>query len=174
MSVAFAMNVFKDKHLGEVCKASLREFHPDDPFFVIPDEPRLKLPKFGGLWTKRYLEMLVQTGCDHLIKIDPDQRVRGKMDGFPDADLFGELFEKGAGSPAPGVYGYCKGWSLSAARRMLEANLWEDPKYKQEDMWWSYRKEYSEELVSLQDPIVGDISLRLGMTLAPWKPNLWR
>jgi hypothetical protein len=169
MSTAFAMNVFKDVHLGEVCKASLQEFHPDDPFFVIPDSPRLKLPQYGGLWTKRYLEILAQTGCDYLIKIDPDQRVRGRIEGFPNAEIFGELSTNVEGRDE--IVAHCMGWTLAGARKMLEADLWDDPKYKTER--YVYTKDYSKEPVSLQDPIVMDIAMRLGMTYKSWHANLW-
>jgi hypothetical protein len=163
---AFAINVHRDEKLLKHCLRALKTQHPEATVLVIPDVPRLKVPKFGGLWTKRYLEKLVETGADHVFKLDPDMYFVAPIKELPDAEVFGRhwLFEDGTQQ----IVAECMGWTREGAQKMLDANLWEDEKYKKPEGHFAYERYPGEELVSVQDTIVMDIILKLGMTHAEW------
>lgn len=164
MKLAFAINVYRDTALLPHCLRAVKTQHPEATVLVIPDSPRLKLPKFGGLWTKRFLEQLVETKADYVFKLDPDRYFTAPIKDLPDADVFGRhwTFEDGTQQ----IVGECMGWSRQGARKMLLANLWEDPTYKQCGGHYAYQRHG--ELVSVQDTIVMDIILKIGLKHEEW------
>lgn len=162
--IAFAVNVYRDEHLADRLIRQLADHYRDASHIIIPDSPRLK-DKPTGQWTQRYLEWALATGADVIIKLDPDTCVWRRA-VLPDADWFGTISTDGTF-----VRGGACGFRRETAKRLVESRLLLEEAPFSYARYGEYRwphEEWSDELISCQDRIVGRAMAKLQIPPAPW------
>lgn len=158
--MTFIMNVYRDYVEASRLRGSLLRLYPDAGVVLVYDEPRLKLPSYGGRWTERYLATFMRSGGDVAVKIDPDTVVNARV-GFPDADVFSAVIRWGGKTVLSGAV---MGFTRQAAGRILGSNLLLDKKYTGN----RYAYPWHGEMLSSQDEIVTDVVNVLGLGFAEW------
>lgn len=139
---------------------------------------RVKLPHYGGLWTKRYMQhYLTLSHAPYLLKIDPDSKVDRSVGVLPNALVFGCTIVL-AGLRR--IRGGCAGFSRDGVRLLLTSGLLDDGKYKIDpnatyprySYWRKSFEPINEEVISLQDFIVADVCDRLSIELHDWSSEV--
>lgn len=189
----FYVGVYRDQDAATKTITNLRFFYPQAQVFSISDGvenqdyehfckiarvsyavgTRLKIPKFSGRWTERFLKIFLASKHDVCIKVDPDTRVTRATD-LPDAPIFSAW--RGSVTGKRVLAGPAIGFSRAAAAQIIESKLFLDPKYSAKE--YAYRRfgptllksgeTPSSELISLQDEITTDIVERLGIQPFEW------
>lgn len=174
MIPAFAITTYKDVELAETVISEIRQYFPESPIIQLSDIPhRLKVPKFGGAWTKRYLSsFMAKCSSPLLIKIDPDCGVYKNLTSFPSTELFGQYDKNKV------LYGGILGFSREAVKKILDSKLLDDSEYLKPKNEYKYHRFIPPNLkagevrdpivVSRQDIILGDVVSRLALTTAEW------
>jgi hypothetical protein len=96
----------------------------------------LKTPANGGQWTHRYLKFSVASGCEHIIKIDPDTTVLKAVENLPlDDCIFCRVKEHDLGTrifrvPAGGALGFTR----EMARKIVDNGYFLHPRYRNNPM----------------------------------------
>jgi hypothetical protein len=189
----FFIGVYRDQKKAKECIAALRSFYDDDPILSIADGTkdidyssfcldtdvryyegaRLKLQKFGGLWTERYLEEFIDSGERFVVKLDPDTEVLRKVEKFPDAEVFCQFKRTHAGTSLAGA---AIGWSRAAAEKVLQSKLLRDGEYTK-NIYAYHRftppmlkpgEELEHNPIALQDEILTDVCKRLALRVKQW------
>lgn len=189
----FYLGVYKDQQQAQTCIESLQAFY-SDPILSIADGTRntdyarfcsekgvtyiegqrLKLPRFRGQWTERYLKEFLSSDEPFIIKLDPDTRVNRRVDSFPDADVFGPFRHTDSGKHR--LDGSAVGYSRAAAEKILASALLRDAEYAK-PIYSHHRfappllrkgEELDHTAVSLQDEIMADICRRLSLRVVEW------
>ncbi len=182
----FIVNVYKDNHLAKILinqlanlgyeviiigdGVKLEDYLKQGLYFELD---RAKQQGTKGLWTKRYLEIFLEhSQDDHLLKVDTDTCIwRHFVLPSGEFDLFGNIEHRKYKHPY--VRGGCIGFTRNAAQVIVDSGLLLDDCY----MLYTYQRylhcrweheEKSDERITLQDWIVGDIAYRLGLVLKEW------
>jgi hypothetical protein len=193
MDPCFYIGIYKDQLLARKAITSVRTFYPEAPIISISDGiedktyesfcldhsvrywqgERLKLPQFAGQWTERWFKTCAENSdSDVFIKIDPDTRCFRRA-SLLDTDVFGRVI----GLPNYQVFGPAFGIKRAAAVRIVDSGLLRDFEYTAGRFTYtrflgkSLRQNETQDLqaVSSQDKILGDIILKLKLTVGVWK-----
>jgi hypothetical protein len=189
----FYVGVYRDQDAATKTITNLRYFYPQAQVFSISDgvkddqferfckvtrvsyavDDRVKLMKFCGMWTSRFLKVFLASKHDVCIKVDPDTAVQRATE-IPDAPVFSVFRPSVSGKRILG--GPAIGFSRSAAQRIIDSKLLLDPKYNSYE--YAYRRFGpalikpgelpSHELVALNDEITTDVVERLGIQPLQW------
>jgi hypothetical protein len=125
---------------------------------------RLKTVQHGGEWTHRYLQFFLHmTSVSYCIKLDPDSWLWRPIHHIPKADLFGEILPCNYRGQ-PHVRGGAIGFSRDGAAKLIPYLLHKE--YKSDA--FAYTRPRNQEVVSLQDAIVGDAAQKAGIPLTDW------
>lgn len=168
MSLTFAITSYEDSDLAVKSIAALRKLYPTATIVFLSDLPpnRLKLPQFCGAWTERWMKAALGTDAEIIVKIDPDTRAFVAATEFPGADIFGQIAKNGIYYSVKGViHGAAIGFQRSAVEKIVQSGLLLDKKYTVQPY---VTNRDLRETISLQDPIVHDVAVRLGLTMAAW------
>jgi hypothetical protein len=168
MNITFAITSYQDAALATKTAAALKALYPNATIVRASDLPphRLKLPQFSGQWTERWMKGALATPADIIVKIDPDTRAYNAVATFPTTDIFGQIAKNGVYYNLKGViHGAAIGFKRSAVEKIVESGLLTSVKYTVKPYVTSRD---STETISLQDPIVHDIALQLGLTMGAW------
>jgi hypothetical protein len=171
LKLAIALTTYNEpKHEVVLLVKQLKKLYPAATLLQFDDKAsRLKLPKFGGQWTLRFLTAFLATDCDVLVKIDPDTEARRAVTTFPDADLFGNCV-------VGQVLGGAMGFSRAGAQKIVDSGVLSDAKYKapaftyQRYMGKNLKpgEPYNSAAISCQDKIMADVITRLNLKTAQW------
>jgi hypothetical protein len=119
------------------------------------------------------MKQALATGADIIVKLDPDTRARAAVTTFPTTDVFGQMSPAKTYHQLSGVlYGAAIGFKASAVKKILESGYLRSPVYKQTPYLTRETRYTPIEFISLQDPIVHDVAVRLKLTEGPW-PGLF-
>ena len=89
-----------------------------------------KTPENGNEWWKRFFKLGIESGCDYIIKIDPDAYFCKPIEySLVGMDFFGNLHKDVYRSPYF-VQGGIQGFSKEIVNKILEANIIDLFKYK--------------------------------------------
>jgi hypothetical protein len=168
MNITFAITSYEDSVLAAQSAAAAKTLYPSAQIVQLSDlaPNRLKLPQFAGAWTERWMKATLATNADIIIKIDPDTRAYNAVTTFPTTDIFGQIAENGIYWNVKGViHGAAIGFQRSAIQKIVDSGLLLDKKYTTKP--YLYSRDMTE-AISLQDPIVHDVALRLGLTMGAW------
>lgn len=168
--LAFAMTYCsRDKQLAQDSSAALKTLYPQAQVLLIEDNPRLKLPQFSGQWTERWMKQALTTGADIIVKVDPDTRALAAVTNWPITDIFGQVSPDKTYHNLTGVlYGAAIGFKASTVKKILDSGQLRHPRYKQPPFVTRETRYTPVEFISLQDPIVHDIAVRLKLAEGPW------
>jgi len=170
MNITFAITSYQEPaELVAKSVAALKTLYPDASVVQLSDlaPNRLKLPQFAGTWTLRWMQAALATNADVIVKIDPDTRAYKAVTTFPTADIFGQIAKNGVYYNLKGViHGAAIGFQRSAVQKIANSGLLLDKKYTALPYVFSRDEK---EAISLQDPIVHDVSIRLGLTTGSWE-----
>jgi len=151
--LCFIINVYNETKILDYCLIEIRKFYPEVPIIIISDgiknenhieyakkhncyyyagEHRIKLLKHGLLYWKRITELCLLTDSNMFIKIDPDTKLKNKLNPFPDADYFGHYGHKIKFGCSYNnlLQGCCKGITRKALIRLYESGEFENDNYK--------------------------------------------
>jgi hypothetical protein len=171
MNVAFVVTwCLHDRNFYKNSVESVARCYPNAEIVTVADSPRLKLGEFGGQWTKRWMERVLETEADTIIKFDPDTRAQVAAANFPDFDIFGQESQDDtyfAGSKGI-LLGCAIGFKRSAVKAILDSGKLLDPKYTEAPYAFTEYRFGTHYIGSLQDPIVHDIALQLGLKEGVW------
>ncbi len=169
MNMTFAITTYQEPaELVAKSVAALKASYPDASIVQLSDLPpnRLKLPQFAGAWTLRWMEASLKTNADVIVKVDPDTRAYKAVTEFPKTDIFGQVAKNGVYYNLKGViHGAAIGFQRSAVQKIVDSGLLFDKKYTASP--YLYTRD-EKEAISLQDPIVHDVAIRLGLTMGSW------
>lgn len=172
--LAFAINFcHRDADNAEKSAAAVTAIYPSASVIMIDDETtKLKLPPNAGQWTQRWMTQALATDADILFKIDPDTRALVAATSFPTADVFGQQSTLGTyypKSPVTIICGGCIGFQKTAVEKILESGLLLNEKYNVAPYAYAERRYGTpRQTVILNDPIMDDVILQLGLTKAVW------
>lgn len=169
MKLTFAISSWqKDADLAPKAIESLKKAYPDAVIVHCVDVPpnRIKLPQFAGAWTERWMKAALETAADIIVKVDPDTRAYVRATEFPKEDIFGQVSDPGTYWHIEGViFGAAIGFQRSAVEKIVASGLLNDKKYTVHPYLFDREEDTT---VSLQDPIVHDIGLRLQLSSGKW------
>lgn len=170
LNLTFAISSYVyDRDMAGKTIEDLRRVYPQAGIVHLLDDPpnRLKLPQFAGRWTERWMLSALATPADIVIKVDPDTIVCRPLEDFPSADMFGAFSQR---QRFKGIMGGAVGFQRSAVQQIVDSKFLLDKKYTESlYAFGEYRPGRDQtEIMSLQDPIVFDVALRLGLTTSPW------
>jgi hypothetical protein len=132
--ICFVLNRFNepDEQVQTVINR-IRSVYPNSVLQLNDDRvDHLKSPKNGGAWTHRYLTSAVSSGCDHIIKVDPDTEILSAVENLPTQDcIFCRVREVQIGDrlfriPAGGALGFTRG----AAQHIVDEKYFLQDCYK--------------------------------------------
>lgn len=203
MKLAFFLAVYSEFLPARQKILQLQHFYPDVEITTVTDGTydsdyesfcfdhgvhyqtgeRIKLQKFGGLWTARMLELLLLTSADTFFKIDPaDTAIHRAFQTLPsdDVDLFGDIRE--TTNHRLHIQGGCIGIRRQAARALLDSGRLGSPEFCVP--WYSYPRfdpdasfRYfkdgeshleSRDWITVEDLIIYDLAIELGLRIEPF------
>lgn len=166
--LTFVLTSYKDADLSVKTIEALVKVYPGASIIHLSDSApnRLKLPQFAGAWTERWMKAGLGTNADIIVKLDPDTRAYVAVTDFPATDIFGQVAVNGTYWDVKGViHGAAIGFKRSAVEKIVQSGLLHDKKYTTHPYVTS--RDLTE-TISLQDPIVHDIAVRLGLSEGNW------
>ncbi|MEM7583403.1 MAG: hypothetical protein AAF560_08495 [Acidobacteriota bacterium] len=191
--LAFVVATYRQTELLERCLGDLRRFYPRATLLVVADgdpdprlEPicaraagtllrgeRLKLPGLGGAYWQRMAQAFADTGCEYLVKVDPDSRFERRFRYLSRAGFFGTVI--GRDTPYHHVQGGCQVLRRRTVLRWLASGLLDDPVYRDVDGWCEAGP-LRQRLLDYQqrsgvlavDHMLFDMMRRLGVRAVPW------
>ena len=189
MSFAFVITTYNDQHLVPRLLQQINKHCPGIQVIVIGDGVKLEESlKQGttwfecerakgqgqkGLWTQRFLEIFLKySTATHLIKLDPDSCIWRPFT-LPEGnyDLCGNIKHKRYKHPY--IRGGCVVNTRLAAQKIVDSQILLEDKYEEYNYSrykihrWDHEKQ-SDELIALQDWIMGDVIYRLQLVLQEW------
>lgn len=173
LKVCFVMTYCeRDASLTAASAAALKSLYPDATVLVIDDSTtRLKLAPNGGQWSQRWMSQALASGADIIVKLDPDTRAV-KVASFPAEDVFGMQAPEGTYFPQSSgvISGGAIGFQAAAVQKILDSGFLLDAKYTEKPYATEERRfGHPRPTVILQDPIVGDVAQRLGLSQGVWE-----
>ena len=183
----FAVTVFQDQTLARTCIQSLKKFY-SDPIVCFADGTqdeafenfckdqdvsyiegsRLKLPRYRGAWTRRFMLEFLCTKEQILIKVDPDTVVNSHA-VIPEAEAFGTIRNEWV------LSGAAVGFRRSCVERIMLSGLLLDPIYETKFYYPRFYPPFlkpgetqSTEMISCQDEITTDVMRRLKIPYSDW------
>lgn len=183
----------EDTRLIKECISSIKKFYPNVKIFCITDGidrddvkdlfhfyikgERIKLMRYGGLWTLRFLNYFYNNYQEqYLLKIDADTLfVNSFKKEFPSEGLFGNIENVKSKNDLCWKYlqGGCIGFERQSIKEIINSNLLLDNKYKKLEYAYrrylgihrrNYEKE-TQEILSVEDRILFEICDRLDITV---------
>lgn len=192
----FFVGVYRDQRLAETAIDALQRFYQakilsiadgtHDPGYAAfcaergvdyRERERVKVPRFAGLWTQRYLEAFLESGEKLLVKIDPDTKVNFGTD-FPKSELFCHVQKLHVPNRDFIYHGGAMGFGRLCAKHLVESGFLLDRRYSYGD--YAYHRfhgpylqpgeeDLPDDLVSMQDRIVTEVAGRLGIEALDWE-----
>lgn len=181
--VTFVVNFYRDHHLAVRLARQLRRVYRGRPVVFIGDGAQDRgdqLTRYGavyegerlkhkltGEWTARYLGIALQLGNPAtIVKLDADTCLWREFK-LPEGEWAGTLNNRG-----DFIRGGAVVFSRRVARLLVESGELLNPDhavgyYRYRDFLWP-DEEPSDELISLQDAIVGNAMRVLGVLPSPW------
>lgn len=174
--VTFVMTHYqRDAALSLKTEAALKTMYPTAQVLNLEDTANLKNTP-GGEWTQRWMKAAADwTSPDIIVKLDPDTQPLIAVTTWPTTEMFGQQ------SPADAYFkgstniicGACIGFKTEAVKKILASGLLTNAKYTVKPYICAERRYgFPRPTIALQDPIMADIALRLGLTTGEW-PGLF-
>jgi hypothetical protein len=140
--ICFVLNCFNEpEDQVQSVINRIRSVYPNSVLQLNDDRvDRLKTPSNGGAWTHRYLTLAIESGCEHIIKVDPDTEILSAVQNLPTDDcIFCRVREVQMGDhllrvPAGGALGFTRGM----AQRIVGGKYFLQDRYKSNVRYGNY------------------------------------